>query len=385
MTLKNELAWIVRRRLLPRPAKSPTQAHKDGPVFVAGLFSTANGIGRSARLHHEALRKAGISCKAIDLSPLFGIADMDADIQFEAAIPRGLTGTLLVCLNPLEAEAALYTPPLRAAKGWRIIGSWVWELPQAPRSWISRAKQYTEIWTPSDFSKKALERVSSVPVKTVPLCLSDTSRIAAEEPASSGMQRARFLIAADGWSSFERKNVLGGLKAYKLAIPEPGIARLLIKCRNLEKHAEFERQLKTEIGERSDITIMSETVSDSEMNAVLASCDAVISLHRSEGFGLVLAEAMLQAKTVIATGWSGNLQFMDDDSAILIDHALIAVDDPFDVYRGALWADPDIQQAALAIRRVAADAPFRREIGLRARAVILSKLNPEMIAKALGV
>ena len=386
MTLKNELAWIIRRRLLPKPAKKPAREHKTGPLIVAGLFSTGNGIGRSARLHYQALRTSGVPCKAIDLSHFFGVADMQNDTPFEPAIPSDTLGTLLLCLNPLEAEAALYSPQLRQASGWRIIGNWVWELPRAPKRWNSRSAQYTEIWVPSEFIKDALEPISSVPVKIVPLCLSETALIDQIDRPPLEETEVRFLIAADGWSSFERKNVLGGLKAYKLAFPSPSIASLIIKCRNLDTHSEFGSKLYREIEQRPDISVLSDTVSDAEMQTMLAKSDAVISLHRSEGFGLVLAEAMLQSKPVIATGWSGNMQFMDTETAILIDHKMIPVEDPFGVYPNAAsshWADPDIGHAARAIRSIADQAGLRRELGEKARNAVLRTLNPEVIAQAL--
>jgi glycosyltransferase involved in cell wall biosynthesis len=108
----------------------------------------------------------------------------------------------------------------------------------------------------------------------------------------------------------------------------------------------------------------------------------VLSLHRGEGFGLVLAEAMLLGKPVVATGWSGNTDFMDATNAALVGYRLVPARDDRLVYRG-LWAEPDVEEAALLLRKLADDADLRRDLGRRARASALSRLDGRELIAAL--
>ena len=346
MPLKNDLAWVIRRRFLPKPARICSSDHFDGEVVVAGLFSTANGIGRSARLHFAALKSEGVNPQAIDLSSLFGVADYNCEIPFKAKIEPGNVGTLLLCLNPVEAEAALYSTSLRNARNWRIIGNWVWELPRAPSRWTYLSRMYSEIWVPSEFVAQA-QKVD-VPIKIVPLCIPVVELPNESVGTKTGLN---FLIAADGWSSFERKNVLGAVRAYKMAFPEILEHSLVVKCRNLKGDSEFGRKLAEEVEFRDDITVHSRTVTDVEMQNLIQDADVIISLHRSEGYGLVLAEAMMREKVVIASNWSGNLQFMNEHNSILIECDFVPVNDPFGVYQSVdsclLYTSPSPRDATL--------------------------------------
>jgi glycosyltransferase involved in cell wall biosynthesis len=115
----------------------------------------------------------------------------------------------------------------------------------------------------------------------------------------------------------------------------------------------------------------------------MAASDIVLSLHRSEGFGLVPAEAMLLGKPVIATGWSGNMDFMDATSAALVGYRLVPTEDPRQVYHGASWAEPDQRDAVAHLRRLADDAAERRALGCRARAMATDRLGAGPLADAL--
>jgi glycosyltransferase involved in cell wall biosynthesis len=128
-------------------------------------------------------------------------------------------------------------------------------------------------------------------------------------------------------------------------------------------------------------------LSHQENQSLLDQCDILLSPHRSEGFGLHLAEAMARGKCVIATGWSGNLQFMSYECAALLPYTLVPLHDPAGVYpqmRGAFWAEPDLKAGAGALAELAADADKRRRMGAAAKAAIAERLGTSRYRQALG-
>jgi glycosyltransferase involved in cell wall biosynthesis len=142
-------------------------------------------------------------------------------------------------------------------------------------------------------------------------------------------------------SSLERKNPLGAVAAFRAAFGKRRDRVLLLKVSN-DDHlpADFAR-IVAAVVDAPNIRIDTQRYPVGSVHALTAAADIVLSLHRSEGFGLVLAEAMLLAKPVIATGWSDNMTFMDADSAALVDCRQIATNDPRQVYHGSIWAEPD--------------------------------------------
>jgi glycosyltransferase involved in cell wall biosynthesis len=133
----------------------------------------------------------------------------------------------------------------------------------------------------------------------------------------------------------------------------------------------------------ANIRLETRTLPTADLHALTASCDIVLSLHRSEGFGLVPAEAMLLGKPVVATGWSGNMAFMDASSAALVGYRLVPAEDPRHVYEGASWAEPDQADAVAHLRRLADDAGARAALGARAREAAFARLGVDPLAAAL--
>ena len=160
----------------------------------------------------------------------------------------------------------------------------------------------------------------------------------------------------------------------------------MLKIGNPGHFPEDFRQLQAAVADAANIQVLTDGMSTADNHALTAAADIVLSLHRSEGFGLVPAEAMLLGRPVIATGWSGNMDFMDRDSAVLIDAKMIPTADPRGIYqvRGAVWADPDHGQAVQALRRLADDPALRAALGERGRAKALRSLGVEPMAAALA-
>jgi glycosyltransferase involved in cell wall biosynthesis len=137
------------------------------------------------------------------------------------------------------------------------------------------------------------------------------------------------------------------------------------------------------VGGAPNIRLETRTLPAADLHALTAAADIVLSLHRSEGFGLVLAEAMLLRRPVIATGWSGNMAFMDAHCAALVDYRLVPARDPRQVYAGASWAEPDHEAAVAQLRRLADDSAERVALGARGEAAATLRLGIAPLCAAL--
>ena len=386
MSLRKIGRDLVRSRLLPRPRLSGEQDLKQEQIVVAGMFGSGNGLGRAARGCFEALRAQGLSPLAIDTSPILNQSDIRASLE-TGTLDLARPGTLILYANPPELELCLISLGFRRWHDWRIIGAWVWETPVAPKSWKRQTAFVSEVWAPSRFVATTFEAAFDVPVRVVPHFLGQHGPSApADALASQPEKRLQILSLADARSSLTRKNPLGAVNMFRLAFPGDEDVRLTIKTQQLSRFPRYADQLQRAIGNDPRIQVIDSTLSANEHSALLAAAEIVLSPHRSEGFGLSLAEAMAAGKCVVATGWSGNLDFMSAENSVLIPYTLVPVRDPTGVYPddpAAAWADPDTAAGAEILWKLARNPDRRREIGTEARESIREGLSAGVYSKAL--
>ena len=337
----------------PAPPKTAVSDLLPGPVIVSGFFSDERGVGRAARLTADALERAGFHPVRDDLSPMLQRRE-PAPL---AAIDGGVW--IVHCNAPEAAVAMRLREPLARAAMFRIA-AWSWELTAAPASWIAASSLFHELWTPSAFVARAFSD-SSTAVRVMPHPVVSPAVGRGLAPLAEG---ARFAALADMRSSAARKNPEAVLRAWLGAFPEPGGSLLTLKLLAPEAEAAVSARLAALARGRPDIVVLEQPLDEPALSALYAATDVVISLHRSEGFGLTLAEAMAAGKCVIATGWSGNLQFMDPaDPDQIVPARSVPVHDPGRRYRGGTWAEPDVAAASALIARLAGDAGLRRRAG----------------------
>jgi glycosyltransferase involved in cell wall biosynthesis len=370
MSLRLPAGRAMRAVLEPALAARLPKAEvgKRAPANAAtliGLFGSPLGHGAAAHLCAMELRAAGVDVAEVDVSAAVG-----APVEKTIADAQPNDGAAILMMNPDTAVHALARGAADLVRGRRVIGYWVWELETPPPHWRVGGGLVHEIWTPSAFSAQAARAAFDAPVTVVPhpAALRPPPEMT---PARRATGRLRIGASADDFvafqsfslaSSLERKNPLGAIAAFRDAFDGDPSARLVIRMSQAERYPQAAKRLRAAVYDAGPTVMLIDAPQGlDELHALYAACDCYISLHRSEGFGLNLAEAMLAERAVIATGWSGNLDFMDEASSALVPAKLIPVRDPQRVYTvsGARWAEPDHDAAVAALRKLR-DAPAAR-------------------------
>ena len=374
--------------LAPRPDRVPPVAQ--GGLAVAGELGRASGLGEGARLMLAGLAQLGVPGWGLRAGlPVPGEADDLAQgdaARVDAWPPPGVA--LALHVNAPHIAAALLRLPRRLLRGRRVVGCWAWELPSVPPGWRTGVPFVHEVWAPSRFTAAALEPLLPGRVRVVPYC------VAANPPAPSALDRGAFGLPSDAVvvlvsfslaSSFVRKNPLAAIAAHRLAFGARADRVLVMKVGHSEAYPQDMAALRAAADGAANIRFETRTLPPADNHALTACADIVLSLHRSEGFGLVLAEAMLLERATVATGWSGNVDFMDDACAALVPFRLVPAQDPRGVFQapGAVWADADIAVAAAHLRRLADDPAARMALGRAGRASVLQRCGSAPLAAAL--
>lgn len=248
------------------------------------------------------------------------------------------------------------------------IGIWAWELPRFPEAWLPALDEIDEVWAISDFVAHAVRQVTRKPVCTMPLPVPLGVSFPALGRRELGLPENKLLvlIAFDFNSYIERKNPWGALEVFDRVVSRLPSAplHLVVKVHGGGTNLEARRALGDAVAGRDNVTLIDRVMSREEIDALQASCDVYLSLHRSEGFGLNIAECMAHGKVVIATNYSGNKDFLDPSCGVCVGFGMRPLargDYPYG--DGQWWAEPDLDEAADGLARVVVDADLRKSLG----------------------
>jgi len=370
-------ATRLSRWLRGRPSPIPA----DPTLSIIGLFETASGLGVIARGMRRVLADRSpqlVSISELSRTPRVPAATLDMLSPRSAGACQ--TDVAIHAYNPdvfLAAVRRCGTGFLTAARV--NVALPIWETETLPPLWADILSLYDIICTPSQFAARAIERATNRPVHIVPICL----------PEKPARRRERsdnhfdFLCMFDHRSDIDRKNPLGAIEAFRAAcsrIPPGSSARLRIKSHSGTPAAVLD-SLRTTAGD-APIEIIADTLDEAGMDALWQECDCLVSLHRSEGFGLPVAEALSRAIPVIATRQGGILDFADDAGCFLVSGPAAVAGTrygPYPEWTG--WIEPDLNEAGNRMIDVVTDYSQALERASVGREAIQRLLSPEQVRR----
>lgn len=351
-------------------------------INVCGYLRNESGLGAAARSYIQILEHLEVPLSLRDVSELS--ANRSEDTSIDAFHLQHDHPVNLVCINADQHFVVRNQDPAFFADRYNI-GVWFWELPSFPDEWRDRFEHYDEIWVGSSYIANALTPISPIPVvRIMPV-------LGAPQPGDRSRGRRRFGVADefvflfmfDCNSYIERKNPVAVIDAFRKAFPGGESARLVIKSVNGEYHTAEMALLEDAVGGDDRIMMLTDYLESSDMADLTHACDCYVSLHRAEGTGLTMAHAMAAGKPVIATGWSGNTDFMDASNSLLVRFDLVELHRDVGPYKtGGIWADPDVEHASALMRHVFDRPDEAAALGAAARETITSRFSVESVGRA---
>lgn len=374
-----EVLFDFSNRASPWNAAFARQFLKLG-VNLVGYFRADLGIGESARCMARAFDAAHVPTALIDLrlpckNPM---SDISFATRLQADSPHRVN---IVHVDPPGMRDLDHHHGTALRRGRYTIGYWAWELPEFPDAWIHFADYCDEVWAPSAFAAAAIAEKVPVPVLAMPHAIA-FARPQGDFRAKFGLPRDRFLFLFlyDLNSYSARKNPAAVLEAFCRSGLAGRGAALVIKVHNAAGNPEDFARLQAAAAELPDTVLLNATLSRTEIYELESACDCFVSLHRSEGFGFAVAEAMYLGKPVISTDWSGTAEFVDETNGCPVRASLVTLDRNHGPYaKGQIWAEPDTAHAAEWMQRLFADRTLATRLGAAAQRTIEEKFSPAVM------
>lgn len=328
-------------------------------VNLCGYIRGNFGLSEATRQLARNLQAANIPFTIISYTASAYHSKVD-NHDWDTYISNEFKYNINIMLN--GASNASFFSKVTASEAYRDrynIGYWFWELPEFYEDWTSEFDYVDEVWAATKFNKDAYEARTNKPVKVMPLSMSvPVDESCTREYFGLPEDKFIFLVTYDVRSVSTRKNPQAAVKAFINEFKEDEKAMLVIKM-SAPKDWNGEDDLINSVKDQSNVKIINQTFSKPVINALINCCDVYVSLHRSEGLGLGPAEAMYLGKPVIMTGWSGNMEYANNDNSCLVDYDIIELKENIPPYRkGSHWADANIEDASRYMRKLYEDKNY---------------------------
>lgn len=379
--LKHSIRGYILNWINAKDVKALKKQHLAKPeclqgINVVGYFDAPTGLGQSVRSFSESAQAANIATTEISVT-------FSRMLSIQKINPPSLSATIyninVIHINAILVEQAIlsWTELLRDRYN---IGYWHWELADFPDNWLPVLEYFDEIWVPTRFVNEAIQGKCNIPIVTIPHAI--------ERPDFKVRTRSYFKLPPDDFlvlsifdvgSVIERKNPFAMINAFEKAFAETDNVTLVVKIRNGETNTAAVKKLRAAL-ERVKHKLIEDTTSKDDVWALINCCDTFISLHRSEGFGLLIAEAMLLSKPVIVTNYSGNTDFCNEENSFPVNYKLVKIARDESIYMaGNIWAEPDIEHAVKQLQTVYFNRELATQKAAKGKETIGRKYSREKI------
>ncbi|MEG4301388.1 glycosyltransferase, partial [Microcoleus sp. D3_18a_C4] len=348
---------------------------------IAGYINGEFGIGEGVRANIRAAEAAGIP---FVINNFTRSPHRKKDTTYQNFSQDNPYPVNLIQVNADEVATFIKHTGSSYFENKYNIGFWAWELPAFPPEWQPAFNHFHEIWTYSNYCAEAISALAPIPVIKIMPSIALPAPSLKREALNLPKNKFIFLFVFDFSSRIERKNTLATIQAFKQAFGEDKSVLLVIKSSNSNQFSAAQASLNSTIANNSNIKHLDGYLSKNKLNGLLYNCDCYVSLHRCEGFGLTMAEAMFYGKPVIATGYSSNTEFMNFGNSYLVKYKLIPIEKDCGPYKkGNVWAEADVEHAADLMRHVFNNYREAQQIGAIAADEIKTLLNPQAVGRKI--
>jgi glycosyltransferase involved in cell wall biosynthesis len=323
----------------------------DAGVNILGHLCLHSGNKQSVEVCMDGLHRNGIAASVRD-APAVPTGDPPDRRKWLGTEVYDVSINFLSLAFSMEGWYAKGT--LHSRPGAYHIGNWFWEFREVPAEWAEHAEHYDEAWAATRFIESIMNDALPIPVTYMPAGhLAEPPPDLTRDHFGLPEDRYLFLFVFDMGSCTERKNPHALIEAFQRAVHPDDKATLVLKFAQGDRFCDTSAALRRSAAEAGNVHVIDATFSREDTLGLINCCDCYVSLHRSEGLGLTIAEAMMMGKVAIATGYSGNLEFMTPQNSLLVDYEMIEIEQDWPPYRkGWKWADPSVAHAAEQMRFV---------------------------------
>lgn len=340
-------------------------------INYVGVIRGEIGLSQSCRLIAKAINASSIDFSVINFNQLSAIRQTDHSWDHKI-VDKPTFNINLFHLNPPELALAYISLGKDFWKNRYNIGFWLWELQDFPTDWLPSLNLVDEIWTPSEFVSESFRKITDKPVHTIPYPI-DVQVSETMDRSYFGLPQDKFLFLTmyDCNSTIERKNPIGAIQAFKDAFSvNDDHVGIVVKVNNpQEKDLKIIQHL---LKDYKNVYIIAKTIQKIEVNSLINCVDVFVSLHRAEGYGLPIAEAMTLGIPSIATNWSANTGYMNSLNSCLVSYQLVEIKEDYSMYKkGSFWAEPNINDASEFMLKLLKDKEFYSQIAKNSKEFML--------------